>query len=261
MAAAFPQFAPGDLLVSLRNMNTIAVLDPRSRKIEVGADRAVRAAARPRLPAQRPHHAVRQSGRRQRRCGCGRSRILEIEPATGAVVWRYDGCGGTPLRQRAPRHAGAAGERQRADRRAAARAGAGSDRTMRNRRSSGSISTSPGSLTASPRSALSPTPRGSGPPTCLPAGTCAHDHRRISNAQVNLCGGLLACAARLVGRPGRRLYRPGRRHHHAGRACGASSWPWRWRWARCCSGRSAFCCASAARPPAPAAAVARDKAT
>ena len=30
---------------------------------------------------------------------CGGSRILEIEPATQKMVWRYDGCGETPFPQ------------------------------------------------------------------------------------------------------------------------------------------------------------------
>ena len=34
MAAAFPQFAPGDLLVSLRNVNTIAVIDPHTKRLK-----------------------------------------------------------------------------------------------------------------------------------------------------------------------------------------------------------------------------------
>jgi hypothetical protein len=28
---------------------------------------------------------------------CGRSRVIEIEPVSQSVVWRYDGCAGPPL--------------------------------------------------------------------------------------------------------------------------------------------------------------------
>ena len=69
MAAAFPQFAPGDLLISLRNMNTIAVLDPSYPEDQMGYERPLHSTARSRFPAQRQHHAVRQSGRPERRRG------------------------------------------------------------------------------------------------------------------------------------------------------------------------------------------------
>ena len=94
LAAAFPQFAPGDLLLSLRNMNTIAVLDPRTRKIKWAlSGRFVQQHDPDFLPNGNIMLFDNLGGVNDQE-GCGRSRILEIVPQTGAVTWRYDGCEG-----------------------------------------------------------------------------------------------------------------------------------------------------------------------
>ena len=94
MAAAFPMFRPGDLLVSLRNINTHRGHRPGHRAGEVDHDRPVRPPARFGLPAERPSHGLRQLGRPARLRRQPRSRI---DPATRSVVWQYDGCGTRPF--------------------------------------------------------------------------------------------------------------------------------------------------------------------
>lgn len=97
MAAAFPQFSPGDLLLSLRNMNTVAVLDPRTRKIKwVLHGPFVQQHDPDFLPNGNIMLFDNLGGMNGDR-SCGRSRVLELDPKTTQVAWRYDGCGGVPF--------------------------------------------------------------------------------------------------------------------------------------------------------------------
>ena len=78
MAPAFPMFRAGDVLLSLRNLDTLVVADPPDLAGQVGDDRAVPGPARPRLPAERPPPGLRQprapaTGRRSAAAGCSRS--------------------------------------------------------------------------------------------------------------------------------------------------------------------------------------------
>jgi hypothetical protein len=90
LAADFPGLAAGDLLVSLRNVNALAVLDPRTGL----AKRAIMG------PFAKQHDADWLPGGRimlfDNRGGepaCGGSRILELDYSTQAVTWSFDGCG------------------------------------------------------------------------------------------------------------------------------------------------------------------------
>jgi hypothetical protein len=97
MANAFPQFAPGDLLVSLRNVNTIAVIDPHTKRLKWSMTGAF---AQQHDPDFLPNGHILMFdnlGGLNGDPACGRSRALEIDPATQAVVWRYDGCAGPPF--------------------------------------------------------------------------------------------------------------------------------------------------------------------
>lgn len=93
-AGRFPQFGAGDLLVSLRNINTVAVIDRGTRQVKwtmVGS--FVRQHDAEYLPNGNIMVYDNVGGDPR----CGGTRILEIEPVSQAVVWRYDGCGGTPF--------------------------------------------------------------------------------------------------------------------------------------------------------------------
>lgn len=89
-AERFPGLAAGDLLVSLRNINMLVVLDRasgRAKRVFTG-------------PFVRQHDAdflpnghlmiYDNSGGDP---ACGGTRVIELDPATMAVVWQYGGCG------------------------------------------------------------------------------------------------------------------------------------------------------------------------
>ena len=96
-AAAFPQFAPGDLLLSLRNMNTVVVLDPVARKIKWAMHGPFVQQHDPDFLPNGHIMLFDNLGGMNGDRSCGRSRVLELDPATTRVVWRYDGCGGPPF--------------------------------------------------------------------------------------------------------------------------------------------------------------------
>lgn len=88
MAPAFPTFAPGDLLISLRSLNMLAVLDPATARVkwsQIG-------------PWHRQHDpdfmpdgtiSVLDNG-----TGTGASRILAVNPGSGSVTVAFDGAKG-----------------------------------------------------------------------------------------------------------------------------------------------------------------------
>jgi hypothetical protein len=93
-ADRFPQFSPGDLLVSLRNMNTIAVIDSMTKRVKWQLSCLfVRQHDADFLPNGHLMVYDNQGGDQ----ACGGSRILEIDPVTQSTVWKYDGCGEKPF--------------------------------------------------------------------------------------------------------------------------------------------------------------------
>lgn len=87
IAARFPQFKPGYLLVSLRNLNTLAVIDPDSRKVVWAYNglwkrqhSASFLANGHILLYDNKGHVVRNDVS---------SRIFEIDPATLSIRWSY----------------------------------------------------------------------------------------------------------------------------------------------------------------------------
>jgi hypothetical protein len=94
LAPRFPLFAAGDLLVSMRNINTIAVIDARTRRVRWSMTGPF---VRQHDPDFLPNGNLLVFDNRGGDPACGGSRVLEIEPATQKIVWQYDGCGGTPF--------------------------------------------------------------------------------------------------------------------------------------------------------------------
>jgi hypothetical protein len=95
MAPAFPMFRAGDVLLSLRNLDTLVVADGRTWRIKW-------AMTGPFLGQHDPdflpdgHLLVFDNRGTGDRPAFGGSRVLEIDPATREVVWSYDG-GGEPF--------------------------------------------------------------------------------------------------------------------------------------------------------------------
>jgi Arylsulfotransferase (ASST) len=96
IAAAFPLFAAGDIIVSMRNLNTIAVLDRKTFLIKWWMTGPF---LRQHDPDFLPNGHIlvfdnRKGGREQE---FGFSRILEIDPVTRQVVWSYGGSDREPF--------------------------------------------------------------------------------------------------------------------------------------------------------------------
>jgi hypothetical protein len=94
LAAAFPQWAPGDLLVSLRNANTIAVIDPVRRVAKWVLNGPF---VQQHDPDFLPNGHILLFDNRGGDPACGGTRILELDPVSQKIVWSYDGCGGPPF--------------------------------------------------------------------------------------------------------------------------------------------------------------------
>ena len=99
MAAAFPQFAAGDLLVSMRNINAIAVLDGTTLAVKWWRTGPF---IRQHDPDFLPNGHImvfdnRMGGRKQR---FGQSRVLELDPkdpVTTELVWSFTGSDEVPF--------------------------------------------------------------------------------------------------------------------------------------------------------------------
>jgi hypothetical protein len=96
MAGAFPLFAAGDVMLSLRNVNTLLVVDGRTWRVKWSM-------TGPFLMQHDPDFLPngnilvfdnRITGKTPR---FGHSRVLEIDPATRGVVWSYQGEDGEPF--------------------------------------------------------------------------------------------------------------------------------------------------------------------
>ena len=89
-----PDSRAGQALISFREVSTVALIDPASRSV-VWAQSG---------PWVRQHDAqILPAGtlllfdNEGNEAGYGRSRVLEIDPATSRIVWRYSGRDGEPL--------------------------------------------------------------------------------------------------------------------------------------------------------------------
>lgn len=89
MAPAFPQFAAGDILLSLRNMDTVAVLDPTTAKIKWASNGLWRAQHSPKFLS---NGTILLFDNKGHAAGAYiHSRILAFNPQTLAVDWHYTG--------------------------------------------------------------------------------------------------------------------------------------------------------------------------
>jgi len=86
MARHFPMFKPGQVLLSFRSLNLIAVLDIPSRKLVWGAEGSWRAQHHPRFSPDGTILFFDNKGG-----GRGRSLILRHNPATGETAVAYEG--------------------------------------------------------------------------------------------------------------------------------------------------------------------------
>ncbi len=89
-----PGAKPGDVLVSLRNLNMLVVLDPDSDKIVW----ALRGGWRLQHDAKMlPNGHILMFDNQGNLMTQGRSRVLEIDPVTGGIAWSYSGTPDDPL--------------------------------------------------------------------------------------------------------------------------------------------------------------------
>lgn len=90
LAAKFPMFRPGQILVSIRNLDAIAVIDPATRKVVWAMQGVWRYQHEARFTED--GHIILldntgfQDGSRHKR-----SRVLMLDPATGAIPWTFTG--------------------------------------------------------------------------------------------------------------------------------------------------------------------------
>lgn len=94
LAAMFPMFEAGDLLVSIRHLNAVFVIDPETRAVRKAfAGPFVRQHAPVWGHDGRIYVFSNQSAARD----FSASEILGIDPASGAVAWRWQGDGREPF--------------------------------------------------------------------------------------------------------------------------------------------------------------------
>lgn len=77
---------PGDLLVSVRNLDLLAVVDPKTKRVRWTWGPG--ALERQHQPSVLPNGHLLVFDNRPAR---DRSRVVEVAPETGAIVWSYDG--------------------------------------------------------------------------------------------------------------------------------------------------------------------------
>ena len=102
LADRFPMFKPGDLLVSMRNISALAVIDPETK---LAKWTMVGPFVRQHDPDFLPNGRILvydNRGNLPRRADCGASRMLEVDPATQAITWRYEGCDSATFTESGP---------------------------------------------------------------------------------------------------------------------------------------------------------------
>ncbi|MFO1049649.1 MAG: arylsulfotransferase family protein [Geminicoccaceae bacterium] len=90
LATAFPQFAAGDIMISLRNLDTIAVLDRETLRVKWSMTGPF---LRQHDPDFLPNGHILLFDNRKGGAGrkFGQSRVLEIDPRSRSVVWSFAG--------------------------------------------------------------------------------------------------------------------------------------------------------------------------
>lgn len=96
-AAAFDFAKPGDLLISLREIDVLAVLDPVAKKVVWAQTGLWQAQHEPVMMPNGRILVFDNKGNRASKANGGVTRIIEFNPATGAIDWRYAGTRETPL--------------------------------------------------------------------------------------------------------------------------------------------------------------------
>lgn len=94
MAARFPMFEAGDILVSLRNLSTIAVIDARRRVVKWALTGGF---VRQHDPDFLANGHIMLFDNRGASLQDGASQLLEIDPMTQQVAWRYRGSAEQPF--------------------------------------------------------------------------------------------------------------------------------------------------------------------
>lgn len=89
MASQFPMFKAGQLFISLRNLNSLAVLDPDTQSITWAFNGIWRAQHSPQLLPNGHILLFDNKGRIDK--GHVYSRVLEFDPQTLGIIWNYDG--------------------------------------------------------------------------------------------------------------------------------------------------------------------------
>ncbi len=89
MAAAFPMFKAGDILVSVRTMNALIVIDPDTGKVVWAREGAWKGQHAAHFLAS--GHILLFDNHGQVEQGESYSRALEVNPSTGGIEWSYVG--------------------------------------------------------------------------------------------------------------------------------------------------------------------------
>lgn len=97
LAASFPLFEPGDLLVSLRNINTVGVIDGESGIFKWAVTGLF---VRQHDPDFTPSGTILVFDNRGGDAKKGAARVIEIDPASQRVVWEYEGSSEQPFDSR-----------------------------------------------------------------------------------------------------------------------------------------------------------------
>lgn len=91
-AGKFPMFTPGDMLLSLRNSDTLAVVNPESGKVVWAMQGPWRGQHHARF-MENGHIMLFDNNGMAAEGTPQRSRLLEIDPASGAIEWKFQGKG------------------------------------------------------------------------------------------------------------------------------------------------------------------------
>ncbi|MEM7290858.1 MAG: arylsulfotransferase family protein [Pseudomonadota bacterium] len=89
LADQYPMLAAGDIMISLRNINSIAFVDPNTGKVK---RTIVGQFVRQHDPDFMPNGHLLIYDNRGAPIECGGTRVIELDPGSMEIVWSYDGC-------------------------------------------------------------------------------------------------------------------------------------------------------------------------